>query len=77
VSLCGEGTLLAEQWGGVDCPGCLNRREEEKPEYTFPGYQFSGANMAGGSLMACLGCGALVKSDDEPRHRKWHEDLGA
>lgn len=49
----------------------------EREEYRFPGFQFSGANMAGQSLMSCLGCGALVKTEDEPRHGAWHTALGA
>lgn len=41
--------------------------------YQHSGYEFAGTTIGGENLMACLDCGANVKSSHEPTHRLWHE----
>ena len=45
----------------------------QAPRTTFRGYEFAGTTIGGENLMACLTCGALVKSSSEPLHRSFHE----
>lgn len=40
-------------------------------------YTFSGANMAGQTLLVCGRCGSLIKEENTTTHTAWHQNGAA